>query len=84
MQAILVFANTLLFFLSPLNVFFLKISPIFRFFRIDPLHSNRWICNPDVRNLATEEITICDWLYNYENDDVSHKLPPIDFNLQNL
>ena len=41
--------------------------------RIDPLHS--------VKNSETEEITISDWLDNYENNDVSHVLPQMDYNL---
>ena len=53
-------------------------------FLIDPLYTNRWICKPDVRNSETEEITIFDWLDNYENDDVLHILPQMDYNLQNL
>ena len=34
--------------------------------------------------LETEKITIYDWLDNCENDDVSHILPPMDYNLQNF
>ena len=48
----------------------------FSFTNIDPLHS--------VRNSETEEITITDWLDNYESDDISIMLPQMDYNLQNL
>ena len=49
-----------------------------------PLHTNRWSCNPDVRNSEMDEITISDWLDNYENDDVSNFLLQFDCSLQNL
>ena len=41
---------------------------------IDPLRTNSWISNPDMRNSETEDITISDWLDNYVHDDVSLNL----------